>query len=122
VTSQPVHGRHLPAFLLLALAVLGRAHGREVARWLASSLPGGMDPDLPAVYRCLREMERRGWVVSQWVGARGPAVRTYALTPRGLSALKEQEAQVRASRDNLSFFLDQLQRLTSSWTKGEGTI
>lgn len=109
----PGQGRHFPGFILLALAVLGSAHGRGIAQWLRTSLPGGMDPDLPAVYRTLADLERQGQVRSTWLTGRGPSRHVYRLTEAGWQALHERAEDARRSRDNLQFFLDRLAQLTA---------
>jgi DNA-binding PadR family transcriptional regulator len=104
-------GRHFVSFILLALASLGPSHAPAVAHWLAESLPGGMRPDLPALYRALQALERAGCVRSTWATDRGPARHVYALTTDGWAALVARADDARRSRDNLDFFLDQLGRL-----------
>ena len=104
-------GRHFVAFVLLALASRGPSHAPAIAHWLMEALPGGMRPDLPALYRALQALEREGRVRSTWATGRGPARHVYALTTDGWEALVARADDARRSRDNLDFFLDQLCRL-----------
>ncbi|MCL8208315.1 MAG: PadR family transcriptional regulator [Actinomycetia bacterium] len=109
--AAPAPGRHFVAFVLLALASAGPSHPPAIAHWLARSLPGGMRPDLPTLYRTLQALEREGAVRSTWATGRGPARHVYALTPAGWEELRARADDVRRSRDNLDFFLAQLERL-----------
>ena len=48
----------------------------------------GERPDPTGVYRALRAMEERGFVTSSWdTSERGPARKTYELTPSGHKCL-----------------------------------
>jgi PadR family transcriptional regulator PadR len=52
-------------------------------------LPGPA-PDSAAVYRMLRDLEKRGLVSSEWKpGESGPSKRVYRITPRGRRRLEE---------------------------------
>ncbi|MDI3317074.1 MAG: PadR family transcriptional regulator [Bacillota bacterium] len=99
-------GRHLPAFVLLAVLRCGRMHGRGIDLWLSAHLPGGWQADQPSVYRTLRDLESAGAVESEWRTGRGAAAREYTITPRGRELLREWSEEIRRSRDNLDFWLE----------------
>jgi len=109
--STHVAGRHFADFVLLALATLGPSHGPAIAQWLSQSLPGGMQPDLPGLYRTLQALEAQGDVQSRWATGSGPARHVYTLTAQGCRTLESRADAVRRGRDNLQFFLDQMARL-----------
>lgn len=106
-----VAGPHFADFVLLALATLGPSHGPAIAHWLSQSLPGGMQPDLPGLYRTLQVLEAQGDVQSRWATGSGPARHVYTLTGQGCRTLESRVDEVRRGRDNLQFFLDQMARL-----------
>ena len=89
----PCTGRTLDRLLHVAvLTVLAREnlHGYRVAEEVAKLPPQqGDKPDVSGVCRCLKSMERGGFVVASWgASSRGPAKRLYRLTPSGLACLK----------------------------------
>lgn len=64
----------------------------------------GPDPDSAAVYRMLRDLERRGMVRSEWLaGESGPSKRMYYITPEGRKRL---EAWVEAFRERVRMLND----------------
>ena len=67
----------------------GALHGYRVVQRLAKTpLLGGSRPDPTGVYRMLRIMEKRGFVVASWdLSGSGPAKRLYRLTPEGRQCL-----------------------------------
>lgn len=68
--------------------------------------------DRGRIYRALRSMEAEGLVASHWETAgRGPARRTYDLTPRGHERLRSQVLAVRRQRRQLSRFLSRYERV-----------
>lgn len=66
------------------------SHGYKLAE-RARELPfPGPAPDTAAIYRMLRELERRGLVTSEWKGGgSGPRQRIYRITPEGTARLEE---------------------------------
>jgi PadR family transcriptional regulator PadR len=68
---------------LLLLLHYGPAHGYTLIEQLHEY--GLADVDPSAVYRALRDMEERGWVLSSWEEkeTQGPPRRVYRLTPLG---------------------------------------
>lgn len=73
---------------LLLLLHRGPAHGYTLLERLGEFGLAGLNPSV--VYRALRDMEERDWVVSFWdeVQAQGPPRRVYRLTKTGDEALK----------------------------------
>lgn len=117
------HGRHFPAFVLLALAVLGPSHAPVVAEWLAQ-LPGGMNADLPSIYRTFQALREDGYVTEEWAFGGGAPRHVFRITPAGRQALSECREDLKRSRDNLTFFLQQLDQLdaTPASAEMEGTV
>ncbi len=71
------------------------AHGYDLVERLRAFGFGGEDPG--RLYRTLRTLETEGLVRSAWeASAHGPDRRIYALTGRGMEALHEQVAGLRA--------------------------
>jgi PadR family transcriptional regulator PadR len=68
---------------LLLLLHHGPAHGYTLIEQLGEYDLADIDPS--AVYRALRDMEARGWVLSFWDGeqTQGPPRRVYRLTTLG---------------------------------------
>ena len=72
---------------LLLLLHYGPAHGYTLIEQLSEYGLADIDPS--AVYRALRDMEKRGWVVSSWEEeqTQGPPRRVYRLTSLGNEVL-----------------------------------
>jgi PadR family transcriptional regulator PadR len=72
---------------LLLLLHHGPAHGYTLIEQLDEYGLADIDPS--AVYRALRDMEERGWVLSSWEGeqTQGPPRRVYHLTTLGHEVL-----------------------------------
>jgi DNA-binding PadR family transcriptional regulator len=74
--------------ILLNLAQ-GPLHGYKLAERIGR-MPtlGGHKPDVSGVYRFLKAMERKGFVVSSWdLSGSGPARKSYELTASGRQCL-----------------------------------
>lgn len=90
---------------LLLLLHYGPAHGYTLIEQLGKYGLGDIDPS--AVYRALRDMESRGWVISSWDEERtqGPPRRVYRLTALGDEVLgfwMQDLGETRDIIDNLS--------------------
>ena len=88
--GQSGYSRRAVRFLeptLLLLLHHGPAHGYTLLSELEPFDLGEIDPG--AVYRMLREMENRGWVISSWEEkqTQGPPRRVYRLTALGNDVL-----------------------------------
>ncbi len=101
--------RHLPAFILLALAE-GPLHGHAIRAALVERFPG-YKADPGATYRTLQALEKAGEVAFQWdTDARGPARKVYTLTPLGWERLEYWRSEIERRRGLLEIFLDSLER------------
>lgn len=83
---------------LLYLIRRSPCYGYEMTERMADLPFPGLPPDSSAVYRMLRDLEKRGLARSEWQpGEAGPSKRIYRITPAGearleawLEALKER--------------------------------
>lgn len=101
----PRQSRHLPAFLLLALAE-GPKHGHALRADLAERFPG-YTADAGATYRALQALEEAGDLSFEWdTESRGPARKVYTLTDQGWAQLehwrKDMEGRVAILQDFLA--------------------
>ena len=96
----------------MLLALHGEpAHGYELAPRLAGL--GFAEPDLPGLYRLLRELERTGSVRSVWApGRAGPGRRLYRVTAKGTRQLREDA-------EALDGLADALRRFREAYTARE---
>ena len=117
MTPPARQSRHLPAFILLALAV-GPVHGNAIRAALAERMPG-FKVDSGAIYRALHALEEAGDVTFQWdTATRGPARKVYRITDGGWARLDEWEADIRRRLGFLQTFLATLERVRG--TAGAG--
>lgn len=87
--------RHLPAFILLALADCP-AHGGALMSGLNARFPA-LKADTAAVYRALQQLEKNGELVSRWdTSGKGPAIRIYSVSVDGLAALEAWKQDIDA--------------------------
>lgn len=89
---------------LLLLLHHGPAHGYTLIERLGELGLGALHPSV--VYRALRNMDAKGWVISTWdaESAQGPPRRVYQLTPQGdhvLGAYMQDLRQTRAQIERL---------------------
>ena len=109
-TAPARHSRHLPAFILLALAE-GPVHGNAIRSALAEKMPE-FTVDSGAIYRTLHALEIAGDVTFQWeTDGRGPARKVYQLTPGGWERLDFWEEDIRRRLGFLQSFLKNLDRV-----------
>jgi len=96
--------RHLPAFILLALAE-GPLHGGAILTALSQRIPR-FAPDSAAVYRTLQQCEQDGEVASEWdTTAKGPARKRYRLTKAGWKRLDAWREEIESRVAILNYFL-----------------
>ena len=95
---------------LLLLLHHGPAHGYPLIEQLKEY--GLADVDSSSVYRALREMEGRGWVVSYWdeEQTEGPPRRVYRLTALGDEVLVLWTQDLRETRDMIDYLLSAYHR------------
>ncbi|MBU5615390.1 PadR family transcriptional regulator [Geomonas azotofigens] len=97
--------RHLPAFILLALAE-EPTHGGAILNALSRRM-ALFKPDSAAVYRTLQQLEDEAQVVSSWdTSGSGPARRVYRLTEAGWEKLHSWREDIEMRLANLRYFLD----------------
>lgn len=108
--------RFLEPTLLLILHH-GPAHGYTMIEQLAEFGLGDIDPS--ALYRALRDMEKRGWVTSFWEEeqTQGPPRRVYRLTQVGDEVLRWWTQDVRETSRIIDRLLD---TYTRHMEEGEG--
>lgn len=103
--------RHLPAFILLFLAEKD-AHGGSLWNQISNMMPDHQEIDSGAVYRVLRDLEKRGCVTSYWnTGDSGPAKRIYHVTEHGMEELQMCYADICLRKKNLEYFIEQYHHL-----------
>ena len=95
----------LTTYLLMMLRSWN-AYGYELVRQLALFGFGAIDP--ANVYRALRDLERDGYVTSQWDTSvtSGPARRVYTITEAGLEALNLWSSALDNYRQSLDRFFN----------------
>jgi len=102
--------RHMPAFILLALAE-GPIHGGAIHTVLAERMPL-YKPDTSAIYRTLQQLELDGEVVSEWDTSKsGPARKQYQLTGAGWKKLEYWREDIEMRIANLQYFLTTYQAI-----------
>jgi PadR family transcriptional regulator PadR len=85
-------------------------HGYDLLARLRPMANALEDPG--AVYRTLRQLERRGLVSSRWLPANGTrARRQYEVTDQGRQALRVSAAAMRDLRDTADRFLNRFEKL-----------
>ena len=92
VDSCPCNGGSLDRSVqpsVLTVLAAGPIHGYRLAERLREMrVCCGRAPGMAGVYRTLQWMEGRGFVTASWeTAARGPAKKTYELTPVGRECL-----------------------------------
>jgi PadR family transcriptional regulator PadR len=99
-----------PALLLLLWG--SPAHGYPLLDQLGEFGLAEIDPSV--VYRVLRDMEEKGWVISTWdeEGAQGPPRRVYRLTPQGHEVLGWWAQDLQETRRIIGGFLERYHRTT----------
>ena len=90
---------------LLLLLHHGRAHGYTLIEQLGEY--GLADIDSSVIYRALRDMEERAWLVSSWEEeeTQGPPRRVYRLTRLGDELLGWWIRDLRGTRDMIDHLL-----------------
>lgn len=110
------HYRHLPAFILLAVAE-SPVHGSAIHTTLIERM-GLHKPDTGAIYRTLQQLEQDDLVVSVWdTGGRGPAKKVYSLTAAGWEKLEEWRQDIELRLTMLRRFLEMYGAVAASRSK-----
>ena len=110
--------RQLQPFILLILK--GKdSYGYELIEKISEFRFHYSPPDVGAIYRNLRAMEKEGWVKSKWdTKGAGPAKRIYWITPQGEEILHGWAITLRKRKESLEQFLKLYQ---SHYEKSQGT-
>jgi len=99
--------RFLQPRLLLLLAKMKQSHGYELIEHIGELGFEEETPDVGAVYRNLRNMEKEGLVTSEWdTKGTGPARRLYRLTLDGEEMLHSWAVSIRQRKIALEQFLE----------------
>ena len=116
--SEQKAPRLLQPFILLVLK--GKdSYGYELIEKIGEFRFHNSPPDVGAIYRNLRAMEKEGWVKSKWdTKGTGPAKRICRITPQGEEILHGWAITLRKRRESLEQFLKLYQ---SHYTKGPKT-
>jgi PadR family transcriptional regulator PadR len=97
--------RQLQPFILLILK--GKdSYGYELIEKISDFRFHDSPPDVGAIYKHLRNMEKGGLVKSKWdTKGSGPAKRTYRITPQGEEILHGWAITIRKRKEALDQFL-----------------
>lgn len=108
--SGATYPRRTKSFIQPALLLLlrqGEGHGYALMERLRRQdlVDDSLNPSV--VYRSLREMEERGWVVSHWdTEGSGPSRRVYRITSQGGEFLGTWTGDLHEMKGTLERFLD----------------
>jgi poly-beta-hydroxybutyrate-responsive repressor len=93
---------------LILLILKGKdSYGYELIEKISEFRFHDSPPDVGAVYRNLRSMEKEGWVKSKWdTKGSGPAKRIYRITSQGEEILHGWAITLRKRREALDQFLN----------------
>lgn len=111
--SEQKAPRFLQPFILLVLKDKD-SYGYELIEKISEFQFHHSPPDVGAIYRNLRSMEKEGWVKSKWdTKGSGPAKRIYRITVQGEEMLHGWAITVKKRKEALDQFL----RLYQSYYK-----
>lgn len=103
--SEQKAPRFLQPFILLTLKRKD-SYGYELIEKISEFRFHDNPPDVGAVYRNLRNMEKEGLVKSKWdTKGSGPAKRIYHITPQGEEILHGWAVTIRKRKEALDQFL-----------------
>ena len=106
----------LTAYLLLLLRNWNM-HGYQLMKQLMQF--GYQETDPGSIYRQLRQLERQGYIRSNWeTGEAGPARRTYTLTDAGNAFLNAWAAAIENYQQTLKFWSDLYAGIISPGKRG----
>jgi poly-beta-hydroxybutyrate-responsive repressor len=116
--------RRVPRQLLpiILLILKGRdSYGYELIEEISEFRFHDSPPDVGAVYKNLRAMEKEGWVKSKWdTKGTGPAKRTYRITLQGEEILHGWAITLRKRKEALDQFLKLYQNHYQKGVKPKG--
>ncbi|WP_234121935.1 PadR family transcriptional regulator [Clostridium hydrogenum] len=109
-SKKPNKHRHLPAFILLALAE-NSSHGGAIYTSLIEKLPN-FQCDTGAIYRTLQKLEEDKAVTFSWDTTNsGPARKVYTITDIGLIQLDNWKQDIEDRITILQCFLNEYNHL-----------
>lgn len=93
---------------LLLLSILKRspAHGYSVIRSLATRSNGAFEVPEGTIYPALHQLERLGFIESEWDTSEGRRRRLYALTDSGRAFLNDRRAEWRRFANSMNAVLE----------------
>lgn len=100
---------------ILVILAEGPLHGYRVAERIGAMASfSGQKPDVSGVYRFLKSMERKGFLVGSWnVAESGPARKCYRITPEGGRCLRAWIETLEAHRKQISDLLRAARRVAA---------
>jgi PadR family transcriptional regulator, regulatory protein PadR len=102
--------RFIQPLVLLALKE-GESYGYELIEKISKFRFHNSPPDVGAIYKNLRNMEKEGWVKSKWdTKGAGPAKRIYRIMPQGEEILHGWAITLRKRKEALDQFLKLYQK------------
>jgi PadR family transcriptional regulator, regulatory protein PadR len=81
--------------LILRTLLFGPAHGHQIAKHIQRTTEDVLQIEHGSLYPALHRMERKGWIISKWEGAkdRNREFKYYRLTPAGKKQLAREESK-----------------------------
>ncbi|MBN2600856.1 MAG: helix-turn-helix transcriptional regulator [Candidatus Marinimicrobia bacterium] len=103
-----------PLFLqpyVLLLLQKKPGYGYEIIENLKQEQLMATKPDIGAIYRILRKLEKETCVESRWLtGESGPAKRIYTITPKGIRYLDQWAENIQSKIVYLNRFLSEYEK------------
>jgi len=117
-TACPCTGETLDRLIQPAILIVlseGPLHGYRVAERIGEmSSFAGHKPDVSGVYRFLKRMDQKGYLVGSWdVSEGGPAKKCYRITPQGQVCLRNWIGTLEDYRNNITQLLRMARSVTS---------
>jgi PadR family transcriptional regulator, regulatory protein PadR len=81
--------------LILRTLLFGPAHGHQIAKHIQRTTEDVLQIEHGSLYPALHRMERKGWIISKWEGAkdRNREFKYYRLTTAGKKQLAREESK-----------------------------
>jgi PadR family transcriptional regulator len=80
--------------LILRTALLGPAHGHQIAKHIQRSTEDVLQVEHGSLYPALHRLERKGWLASKWESGEGKReLKYYRLTAAGKRQLAAEESK-----------------------------
>ncbi len=115
-SGRPGVQRILEPILLLFLTEKP-SYGYELLERIRNVIPGWEEPDVGALYRFLRRLEKEQLLISNWsVEKIGPARRVYHITESGKKYLRLWMERLEKNRQLIDSILDHYKKIDISKT------